>query len=121
MTDAHQAFGQYMQQETADKLAVMQRHDLGLIIPIVFIAEADSILVDVDNALIADRDTMRITREIAYDAVGAIQAVLAIHHPVFLHQLVKHDIDFARMSHSTEIVLIDGTSQCTDHITAIMP
>ena len=74
-----------MHQEPADKLTVMQGHDLVLTIPVVFVMEPYLILVDVDNTLITDRDTMRITCEITDDAVGSVQAVFAVHPPVFLH------------------------------------
>jgi len=72
MTDAHQPFGQYVHQEPADKLAVMQGHDLVLIIPVVFVVEPNLILLDVDDTLIADRNAMRITCEVSDDAVGSI-------------------------------------------------
>ena len=64
MPDTHKSPWQYMHQEATDKLAVMQGHDLRLIVPVIFVAKSNLILVDVDEALITNRNTMRVTREI---------------------------------------------------------
>jgi len=52
VTDAHQPFGQYVHQESADKLYTVQLHGFGVVIPIVFVTEVDLILSHVDNTLI---------------------------------------------------------------------
>ena len=85
MSDSHKPFGQDMHQESADKFTIMQWHDLLPVIPIVFVAESNLILLDVDKSLIADRDSVRVSGEITDDTICAVQAVSAIYDPVFLH------------------------------------
>ena len=83
--DSHKPFRQDVHQEPSDKLTVIQRHDLLPEIPIVFVAESNLILLDVDQVLIADRDSVCVSGEISDHTIGAVQAVTAIHAPVFLH------------------------------------
>ncbi len=105
-----------MHQEPADKLITMQPHDLLLIIPIVLVSEPNLILLLIDNTLIADRNTVRISRQISDDTLHAVQTVLAIHHPVFLHQLIEHTVNFTGVGDATELALICLTTQRTDQI-----
>ena len=103
MADTHQSFRQHMHQEAADKLVTMQRHDFRLVVFVVFIAEPDLIFLQVDESLVTDRNPVAITCEVCDDAIGMIEAMFAIHHPVFLHQLVEYPIDFIGIGDATEL------------------
>ncbi len=120
MSDAHQAFGQHVHQEPSDKLTDLQRHDLLPVIAVVFIAEPDLIVTHVDQALVADGDTMGVSGEIADDAVSSIQTVLAIHHPVFLHQGVEHLVDLIVVGDTTKLSFGGAVSQCADQTAPVM-
>jgi hypothetical protein len=109
-----------MQEEPADKLTVMQRHDLLSIISIVLIVEPDFVVLNVDDALIANRYSMRVSGQIADDAVGSFLAAFAVHHPVFLHQGIKDFIDLIFVGHTTELTLGGTLAQCTDEVAPVV-
>jgi len=65
VADAVKAFGQSMQQESADELVGRQGHDLGLVVmAIVFPAKGDLIVVDIDEAAVGDGDAVCVAPEI---------------------------------------------------------
>ena len=109
-----------MHQEAADKLAAIQSHNLRLVLPVVFVAELNLIFVDADNTVIGDGNAMGITSEITDYAVGAIQTMLALHDPVFLHQLVQHAIDFIVVSDTLKLTFICTGAQRTDQVATIV-
>ncbi len=101
------------------KLAVFERHGLLPIVPIVFVAKLNFIILQADNALITNRDSMGVSGKIADDAVGSVETVFAIYHPVFLHQGIEHFIDLIFVSDATEFPLACTVSQCTDQVASV--
>lgn len=71
-----------MHQEATDKFFRLQRHELVPVIPVVFVVEPDLVVLDVDNALVADRDAMGVSSQIADNAVCLCQAIATVYHPL---------------------------------------
>jgi len=109
-----------MHQEAPDKLVAIQGHNLQLVVPVVFIAELNLIFVDADNTLIGDGNAMSITGEISDHAVGSIDTRLAIHDPIFLHQLIQHAIDFIAVGDTLELTFICTGAKRTDQVATIV-
>jgi hypothetical protein len=56
-----------MHEEAADKFLTMQLHDFGLIVPVVFVTKVHSLLFNPDDALVADGDTVTVTRQVTIE------------------------------------------------------
>ena len=66
VADAHEAFGQHVEEEAAQKLGCLELHDaspaaMGVILP----AEVDELAVEADQAVVRDGDAMGVAAEIA--------------------------------------------------------
>jgi hypothetical protein len=72
--DAHEARGQDMQQEAADELGSIERHDplLG-VVAIILPAERDVPLFECEQAMMGDGDLMRVTAEMLQHLGGTAE------------------------------------------------
>ena len=89
VADAHEAFWQYMQEETAEEVDGVEGHDallaaVGIIAP----AEADALTVEGGKAVIADGHAVGIAAEVAQDMFGSAEGRLGIDVPFLVAQLL---------------------------------
>src|ERR1700760_3047609 len=76
-----------MQQETADELVGVERHELGFLgSSIIFPAELHLRVVDVDQAAVGDRHPMGVAAKIAEHLLRAAQGSLRVDDPFYLAQ-----------------------------------
>ena len=68
-----------MQQETPDQFFPVQRHDfVAVVVAVVFVAKFDFVLVDRQDARIAERDFTAIASQVADHGLGAFQPELSL-------------------------------------------
>src|ERR1700756_3444722 len=87
MPDAVEAMWQDMEQEAADELVRRERQDalpLRTIAAVVFVAEADTGLVERKQALVGDGDPVGVAREIGEHGLRAGERWLGIDHEPLL-------------------------------------
>ncbi len=120
MADTHKTRGQDVHQEAADKFTCLQCHQLLPVIPVVFVPELYLVVLDVNDALIADRDTMCITRQVPYNGVCLVQAVSAIDYPLFLHQGIEHCVYFTGFCDAMELTVVRTAPQGCDQIASVV-
>lgn len=89
MSDPVEAGGQDMAQEPADELVGGQAHDLHPVPPldpIVFPAERHGVRVGTDQAMVRNRDAVRVAAEIGQHSLGSAEGWFGIDDPVGLTQ-----------------------------------
>lgn len=71
VTEAHEAIGQDMKQEAADKLLGIQSHRL-FSIPVfsISVAQGDLLVLDLENTLVRERHTVGVAAQVVKDGVG---------------------------------------------------
>src|ERR1019366_1522929 len=75
---------QQVEEETAHELADLQAHDFVFVIaafPVVLPAEAHMGLIEIEQAAVGDRDTLRVAREIGQDLLGTSEWPFGIDDP----------------------------------------
>ena len=80
-----EAVGQDVEQEAADELVRIERHDAvtGLsVAPVIFPFEADTVPIEGDEAGIGDGDAMGIAGEIGEHGIGTGEGRFGIHKPI---------------------------------------
>ena len=87
--DAHEAFGQYMQEKAAEEVHGIKGHDallaaVGIIAP----EEADALAVEGGDAVIADSHAMGVAAEVAQDMFGSAEGRLGVDVPFLVAQLL---------------------------------
>ena len=93
MANTHETAGQNVKQETAKKLISMKRQEPFLVVVSrVSEAERDLLIVEGDQAVIRDGDTMGVGAEIAEHLVGSAERWLAIDHPVVAEELTEKSL-----------------------------
>ena len=84
MSDAHEAARQHMQQETPEKFGAVKPHSLDTIpLATIAVGEADPPVTHVEESIVRDGDTMRITAEIIQDACRPCKGCLGVDDPLF--------------------------------------
>lgn len=84
VADAMKAVGQDMHQEPADELVRVESHDLHTIAapdPIVFPSERHGVGIGADEALVRDRNTVRVTTEVGQNCLGAAERWFGVNDP----------------------------------------
>jgi len=90
VTDADQALGQNVDQESAQKLICRNGHDLVLTaVRIVFPAKRDSIILKRNQSMVGDGDAVRIASEIVQNMLGTAEGWLGLDDPVLAKELSK--------------------------------
>jgi hypothetical protein len=111
MTNSHEALRQDMHQESPYELLAIQ--PLGLqsgMIPIVLIAERDSVILHRQQTPITDGDSVSVVSQIIHYALGQVQAVSGVDHPLVLHQAVEHTINLTAAGHSVQFACVHRRS-----------
>src|SRR6266550_5026925 len=85
--DAHEASRQEMLQEAPQELVGVERHDALLTrVRVIFPAERDLSLGEVDYAVIGNRHPMRVACQILQHVCGSAEGRLRVHHPLVAMQ-----------------------------------
>jgi len=93
VTNAHEAFGQDMQQQAAQELLRGNRHDLGaMVVRVVFPPERHPVAVHRHQPRIGDGDPVRITPQIAKHLRDAAKRPLGVDDPVLAIQLLEQEL-----------------------------
>jgi len=95
-------FGQHMLQKPADEFRGRQAGGSPLPSARVFVAEADSALIDLRNPAVGDGHPVDIAPQVVQDLLAPLRSRLAIHHPVFVPQGLRKGqfrVGLARQGH----------------------
>ena len=90
VADAHEAFWQHVEEEAAQELGGLERHDallaaVGIVLP----AKADALSVEGQQAVIGNGDAMGVAAQVAQHLCGSAEGRLGIDDPLLLAQLVQ--------------------------------
>jgi hypothetical protein len=103
VADANQSLGQNVDQESAQKLLCGNGHDLLLAaVRVVFPAKRDSIVVEGDESMVRDRDTMGIAGQVMQHMLGAAEGWLGVDDPVLLKKLSDKSAETTRLGETLE-------------------
>src|ERR1700722_13239788 len=87
MADPLQSLRQDVQQEAADELVGLEGHSLlSVVVSVVFPAEGHCPIVDIEETIIRDGDTMGIAADVIEDLLGSGKGRLGIDDPFLLSQ-----------------------------------
>ena len=82
VTDTLQSARQHVKQEAANELRRIElHHTLYGFVAVVFPAERDVSISDIDQAIVRDGDAMRVTAQIVEYLLRAAERFLCVHHP----------------------------------------
>ena len=96
-TDANEAFGQDVDEETSQELIGCDGHDLPLAAGCVVLpAEGDAIAFEADQAMVGDGDAVRVAGEIVEDMFGSAERRLGIDDPVLGEELPEETLEAFR-------------------------
>ena len=97
MTYPHIARGQYMKEEPPDKFISLQRHGL-LTVPVGIISpeKRNMAVLDSEDAVIADGDSMGIPAEVLKNPLGAIEGRFAIDDPLLVIEMSPERFEGSR-------------------------
>ena len=85
--NAVEAVRENVEQEATDELAGFQRHDCALsVLSIIFPTEANLPVRDREQPTVANRDTMRVARQISEDLARTCKRTFGVDHPLGLAQ-----------------------------------
>ena len=98
MADAHEAFGQHMEEEAAQELGGVERHDAQLAaVGIVLPSEGDALAIEAKQAVIGDGDAMGVAAQITQHLRGPAQGLLGIDHPVLSMRCAQQPCELLRI------------------------
>ena len=96
-------FGQYMKQESSDKLISLDRHGLlAVIVGIISPEKRDIAVPDIEDAVIADGDPVGISPEVLKYPFGATEGRFAIDNPLLLIELFPEDLEVPELLEMTD-------------------
>ena len=84
IADALEPIRQNVKQEPADEFVGAKSHDLlAVVIAIVLPAKLNLPVIDIEQAIVGDGDTVRISRDILEDFIRSGEGWLCVDHPIF--------------------------------------
>src|SRR6185437_7062211 len=87
VTNALQPLRQDVEQEATDELVGLEGHSLlGIVVPVVLPFESDPPVVDVQDAVVGDRDTVGVAADVVENLFGSGKGRLGVNHPLLLSQ-----------------------------------
>lgn len=87
VTDAHEAFGQQVQEKTAQELVHAQSHELLLVtLSRITPAKGNLAIGEGNQPMIGDGHAVRVATEIVQDVLGAAERGLGVDHPVLAEE-----------------------------------
>jgi hypothetical protein len=95
--------GQYMKKEPSDELIGLESHDL-LFIPVGIVppAEGDIAVLDLEDTVITDNDSVGISAQVLKDTLGSIERRLAIDNPFFVVEQPPEHLKGSRVIQMTD-------------------
>jgi hypothetical protein len=103
VADANQPLWQNVDQESAQELIGGNGHDPLLVaVRVVFPAKRDSIILEGDESMVRDRDTMRIAREVVQNMLRTTERWLGVDDPVLSEKLSEKSAKTARLGETPE-------------------
>ena len=103
MADANEPLGENVDQESAQKLIGSNGHDLLLVaVRIVLPSERYSIILEGDESMVGDRDTMGIARQIVQNVLGTAEGRLGVDDPVLSEELSEKSAKTTRLCETPE-------------------
>jgi len=98
VADAHEAFWQHVEEESAQELVGVERHDAQLAaVGIVFPAEGDALAVEAEQAVVGDGDAMGVASQVAQHLRGSSHGLLGVDHPVLSMHGAQQPCELFRM------------------------
>jgi hypothetical protein len=99
MPETHEAVGEHMQEEAADKFVGVERHGLGsMTLTPVPVGQADPSIAYIEDAVVRDGNAMGIAADIVQDVLRAGKGGLGVDHPLFGIQLGTKRCEVRRAS-----------------------
>jgi hypothetical protein len=90
MSETHEAAGQHMQEEAADKFVRVERYSLDTIaLTTITIGKADAPITHVEDPMVGNGDAMGIAADIVQDVCRTCQRSLGVDDPVFKQHLLS--------------------------------
>ena len=87
MADAHEAWGEHMEQEAAQELLHRQGHQALLVaVGGVSPAEGNLVVLQADQTVIGDGDAMGVGAQVVENILGTVERRLAVDHPLAAEQ-----------------------------------
>src|SRR5664279_113633 len=103
MPNPNIAIRQNMKKESSDELVDLQRHHLLLIaIGIITPQKGDLSVLDTEDAIIADGDSVGISAQILKDSLGSIEGRLAIDDPLLMIEASSEYLEVLLSSEMTD-------------------
>ena len=98
VADAHEAFGQHVQQEAAQELSGIESHGallvaMGRVSP----AEGDMFAVEAEQAVVGNSDAVCVAAEITQHVCGSAERRLGIDDPLLMAQLIDQCCELSAM------------------------
>lgn len=85
--------GQDVLEESADEDAGVEAHDLcGVAVGVVFVSEGDGVIVDIDDAVVADCDLVGVARKVAQHLLRTTEWRLRVDNPFQLGGVVDSTV-----------------------------
>ena len=99
VANAHEAFGKYVQQEAAQELICRKGHELLLAaMSVVLPSEGDSIVVEGDETMVGDGNTVSVASQVVEDMFGPSERSLGIEHPILTEQRSQKSVEGFRFA-----------------------
>jgi hypothetical protein len=103
MTNPNIAIRQNMKKESSDELVDLQRHHLLLItIGIITPQKGDLCVLDTEDAIIADGDSVGISAQILKDSLSSVEWRLAVYDPLLMIEPSSEYLKVMRLSEMTD-------------------
>lgn len=123
--DAHEAFGQHVQEEAAQELGGVERHDarpaaVGIIAP----AEADLPAIEGGEAMVADGHAVGVAAEIAQHLLGSAEGRLGVDKPLLPAEPGEQFLEPCRIAElgggaaAVELILPVELAKCAEELLA---
>ena len=85
VTNTHEAVGQDVEQEAADKFLGLQRYRLfAIAVSSISIAQGDFSVLDLENTIVGERHAVGVAAEVVEDGLGRAERLFGIHDPALL-------------------------------------
>ena len=105
--------GQHVLEEAADEDAGVEAHDLrGAAVGVVLVAEGDDVVVDIEDAVVADRDLVGVAGERAQDLLRATERWLCVDDPFHGGGIIEATL---------ELMVSDALESATAELVRILP